>query len=305
MDVSIIIVNYNTANLLKNCINSIIEKTKEISYEIIVSDNASKDDSIQMLKSEFSDVIVIENSENLGFGKANNKALEIAKGKYILYLNSDTLLLNNAVKLFFDYFEANTNKNIGALGCNLKNYNNENCFSYGKFGSTFGQIKHLTKLFLKTLLLSVKKLLFKTDFPDKVLINNNYEDFFGKVDYICGADLFMLNDKNAQFDPFYFLYYEEVDLQYNLKLQNLDRIIIDGPKILHLEGGSEKRKTKEVSYLSNVSQINLLISSTYFFKKYKNSKFSIFLIKFLITLLWHNPYISNETKKYIKQINSI
>ena len=115
----------------------------------------------------------------------------------------------------------------------------------------------------------------------------------------------MLNDKNAQFDPFYFLYYEEVDLQYNLKLQNLDRIIIDGPKILHLEGGSEKRKTKEVSYLSNVSQINLLISSTYFFKKYKNSKFSIFLIKFLITLLWHNPYISNETKKYIKQIKSI
>ena len=305
MDVSIIIVNYNTKDLIKNCINSIYKQTKDIEYEIIVSDNGSVDGSIEMIKSEFPNVILIVNTANLGFGKANNKGLQIARGKYIFYLNSDTILLNNAVKLFFDYFETNTNKNIGALGCNLKNYNHENCFSYGNFGSAFGQIKYLSKLFTKTLLYSVKKSIFKIDFPDIHLTNNNYTELNGKVDYICGADLFMLNNKNAQFDPYYFLYYEEVDLQYNLYLQNLDRIIIEGPQILHLEGGSEKRQNKEVYYLSNISQINLLISSTYFFKKYKTSKVSIFLIKFLITLLWHNPYISSETKKYIKQIKSI
>ena len=120
MDVSIIIVNYNTKQLLKDCLNSIYEHTENISFEVIVSDNGSKDGSIEMLKAEFPQVILIENNANLGFGKANNKGLAIAKGKYIFYLNSDTILLNNAVKLFFDYFEENGKKeNIGALGCNL------------------------------------------------------------------------------------------------------------------------------------------------------------------------------------------
>ena len=102
MDVSIIIVNYNTKDLIKNCIDSIYEQTKDIKFEIIVSDNGSVDGSIEMIKSEFPNVILIENNANLGFGTANNRGLKIAKGKYIFYLNSDTVLLNNAVKLYPD-----------------------------------------------------------------------------------------------------------------------------------------------------------------------------------------------------------
>ena len=134
MDVSIIIVNYNTKQLLADCLNSIYEQTKDINFEVIVSDNGSKDGSIEMLKADFPQVILIENNANLGFGAANNRGLAIAKGKYIFYLNSDTILLNNAVKYFFDYFEENGDKeNIGALGGNLLNTQGYTTDSGGTF----------------------------------------------------------------------------------------------------------------------------------------------------------------------------
>ena len=85
MQVSIIIVNYNTKELLNNCLKSIYKYTKDIDFEIIVSDNGSTDNSISMLKTEFPQVIIVDNGKNLGFGAANNKGLEIAKGKYIFY----------------------------------------------------------------------------------------------------------------------------------------------------------------------------------------------------------------------------
>ena len=83
MQVSIIIVNYNTKDFLRDCLKSVIEQTQELEYEIIVSDNGSTDGSLQMLAKEFPQVQVIANDQNLGFGAANNKALSIANGKYI------------------------------------------------------------------------------------------------------------------------------------------------------------------------------------------------------------------------------
>ena len=116
-DVSIIIVNYNTMDLTRNCLKSVFEQTKDISFEVIVSDNGSNDGSIEMIKSEFPQVVLIENNANLGFGAANNRGLKMTKGKYIFYLNSDTVLLNNAVKNFFDYWENSPEKEkIGAFG---------------------------------------------------------------------------------------------------------------------------------------------------------------------------------------------
>ncbi|MFC2281975.1 MAG: glycosyltransferase family 2 protein, partial [Treponema socranskii subsp. buccale] len=90
MNVSVIIVNYNTRELTKNCLLSIYEKTQGINFEVIVSDNGSKDGSQDMIRTEFPQVSLIENNANLGFGTANNRALAAAKGKYVFYLNSDT-----------------------------------------------------------------------------------------------------------------------------------------------------------------------------------------------------------------------
>ena len=95
MDVSIIIVNYNTKNLTLQCIDSIYEKTNDVSFEIIVVDNNSTEGS-QELVSHDKRIVFVEAGENLGFGKANNLGLRQAQGKYIFFLNSDTLLLNNA-----------------------------------------------------------------------------------------------------------------------------------------------------------------------------------------------------------------
>ena len=90
IDVSVIIVNYNTKDLLQACINSVKEQTKDVSFEIIVSDNGSSDGSIEMLRGEFPEVIVLENKDNLGFGKANNRGAEIANGKYLfLFLHNN------------------------------------------------------------------------------------------------------------------------------------------------------------------------------------------------------------------------
>ncbi|KAA6317096.1 N-acetylglucosaminyl-diphospho-decaprenol L-rhamnosyltransferase [termite gut metagenome] len=85
MDVSIIIVNYNTCDLTLQCLASIYEKTKGVSFEIIVVDNASLDNSVEYIKMEFPQVTCIENSINVGFGKANNQAVKICEGKYLFF----------------------------------------------------------------------------------------------------------------------------------------------------------------------------------------------------------------------------
>ena len=95
MDVSVIIVNYNTRKLTGECIDSIFEKTSGITFEVIVVDNASQDDSIEIFRKD-PRIIFIENTENQGFGKANNLGIKYATGRNILFLNSDTLLINNA-----------------------------------------------------------------------------------------------------------------------------------------------------------------------------------------------------------------
>ena len=102
MDVSIIIVTYNTCQMTGECIDSIIEHTRDVDYEIIVVDNASRDASKQTFSHD-SRLTYIYNEENIGFGRANNIGAREAKGDYLFLLNSDTLLTNNAVKHFKDY----------------------------------------------------------------------------------------------------------------------------------------------------------------------------------------------------------
>ena len=93
LDLSIIIVGFNTKTFLRDCLQSIkVSKRDGFNWEIIVVDNASSDDSLEMLKQEFPDVITIANKENLGFSTANNIGVKKAKGRYVLFLNPDTIL---------------------------------------------------------------------------------------------------------------------------------------------------------------------------------------------------------------------
>lgn len=296
MDVSIIIVNYNTCVLTRNCLKSVFEQTKDIDFEVIVSDNGSKDGSIEMIKQEFPQVILIENNANLGFGAANNRGLKNAKGKYIFYLNSDTILLNNAVKIFFDYWENSPDKDkIGALGGNLLDENGNVVHSYGSFLKPFEEVIRLTcRLFIVLFCLLLKK--------NPKRNNKKYEKYIGEVEYVTGADLFMKNDQNCIFDERYFLYCEETDMQWKIMKLKLKRMIIDGPMIVHFEGRSDKTKQScFIDHYCSFGNIQLQLSRIRF-QKYNRSRFAARLMKIMLYLLWMLPIYKDKTFIYRSDI---
>ena len=302
MQVSIIIVNYNTKELLYNCLKSIYKYTKDIDFEIIVSDNGSTDNSISMLKTEFPQVVIVDNGKNLGFGAGNNKGLEIAKGKYIFYLNSDTLILNNAVKIFYDYFEANDNGKLGALGANLLNANNQVIHSYESFPGLKTAFKELFKMSVTNFILSCLYILHIS--PNKFVPSHRADFFVGNVDFITGADIFMKNNDDARFDEDFFLYFEDTDLNKRLCDKDKERQIIDGPLIQHLCGGSVG-SNYTIKRKATFSRIQFELSRVLYLRKHSNSKTGIFLVKVLITLIWLNPFLLKNTKKFIKELWTI
>ena len=303
MDVSIIIVNYNTCEITKNCLTSIYEKTKEINFEIIVSDNGSKDGSIEMIRTEFPEVSLIENNANLGFGTANNRALAVAKGKYVFYLNSDTILLNNAVKIFFDHWENAVDKDtIGALGANLLDTQGHIIHSYGDFPDIDSVMKDTIKALYGTSKLTLLNVLFRKQISSYNQ-NSSEKKILGEVDSIIGADLFLKNDEHAYFDEHYFMYCEETDLQYRLARQGKKRLLIDGPKIIHLNGASSKKEMPDtVRIFSTFSFINYNLSRIYFFRKHGVNRFKIFILKTALFFIWLNPLLFSKTKQYIPEL---
>ncbi|MBA7644965.1 N-acetylglucosaminyl-diphospho-decaprenol L-rhamnosyltransferase [subsurface metagenome] len=96
-ELSIIIVNWNTSDLLRDCLNSVYDETRATSFEVFVVDNTSSDGSVEMVKKEFRQVRLIENRENLGFARANNRAIKQSRGQYVLLLNPDTVVLSGAL----------------------------------------------------------------------------------------------------------------------------------------------------------------------------------------------------------------
>lgn len=301
VDVSIIIVNFNTKDLLRNCLSSLFEQTKDIEFEVFVSDNGSTDGSLDMVRKYFPTVLIIDNQANLGFGAANNRALDKAKGKYVFYLNSDTVVLNNAVKIFFDYWENSEDKDtIGALGSNLLNEEKQIIHSYGALQeNVWHDVRHNAKDLLRVIKNSIP-LLSKTHLgkaPDDVK-----PKYVGEVGFVTGADLFVRNDSFARFDERYFLYAEDADLQKTMELAGKKRIIIDGPEIQHLKGKSDKSRSV-MEFYRGVSKINNQLSSCLYHRKFnRKKKFAIFALKTVIFIMWLNPLLFGKTRHYISKL---
>ena len=114
---AVVIVSYNTKEVLRNCLLSLKKVKNEASFEVIVIDNASEDGSFGMVKKEFKWIKIVQNSDNVGFGRANNQARDYVKGKYVLFLNSDTLVTPLTLAKCLEYMEKN--KNVGALTCKI------------------------------------------------------------------------------------------------------------------------------------------------------------------------------------------
>src|SRR5450631_855467 len=127
LTLSVIVVNWQVRDLLRDCLRSLFEHMllPPTTWELIVVDNNSSDDSVGMVREEFPGAEVIANSQNEGFGKANNQAFRISRGKYVLLLNPDTVILNNAINFMLQLIESRPD--VGALGCGL--LNSEGLFS--------------------------------------------------------------------------------------------------------------------------------------------------------------------------------
>lgn len=237
MNLSIIIVNWNTKELLKNCINSILEHTNGIQYEIIIVDNDSDDGSIEMINTfeRFKDVILISNDSNAGFAKANNQGIKVANGKYILLLNSDTLLLNNVLKESVERLEEE--KEVGILGCKLLNADSTLQFS------TFNFVT-IKRIFVKKLLNYIGKAEWVGDSNMLALVTFDHESE-RLVDYVKGAYM-MIRKKVIEdigvLDEQFFMYSEEADFSYRARKHNwVTKYYPIGP-IIHYGGQSASRK---------------------------------------------------------------
>lgn len=240
MDVSIIIVNYNTRELLQQCIDSIYKYTINVNFEIIIIDNASKDGSTDMVKSSYPEVILIESKENLGFGRANNWGAKHASGTYLLLLNSDTILLENSIKILYDFFESANNPILAVIGCKLLDINKRPHISYGNFPTIrqelfeYGLSRIFRRYYLTKLSPSVR------DAGRQIK----------EVDYIMGADLFFKRKIFEQvngFDEDFFLYYEETEICFRLKKQGFRIQWVPLTSIIHYIGASGNQ-TKEFNY---------------------------------------------------------
>ena len=238
MDLSVVIVNYQTFELTKNTINSILEYEYPFSYEIFVVDNASSDDSLDRLKDYFKDnVKFIASEENNGFAAGNNQALRKATGRYQLLLNSDTIVWEDTLENIYYYMEKH--EDVGACGCRVILENGEldkACKrSFPNVKNSFIRLFHIpTK--------SKDDNYNLTDLPD---------DEVYEIDCLTGAFMFIRKDALDQIgllDETFFMYGEDIDLCYRIKQGGWKIVYYGKSKIIHLKGASSKKQKSKLIY---------------------------------------------------------
>lgn len=216
IELSVIIVNYNGLRYLKDCIGSIQAKTNGLSYEIIILDNDSKDESCSFIKIYYPEVKLIESAINFGFGKGNNEAFKIAEGDTILLLNNDTILLDELLPVVT---LLKKDSSIGAIGINMLNGNQEILPVSGDF-PTIGNM-----FWMKNIQKDSKELATKKTAQE--------------VDWLTGSFLLMPKKVFAEikgFDEDYFLYVEDVDLCRRIANKNYRRIFLPQYRYIHFVG---------------------------------------------------------------------
>lgn len=260
---SIIIVNYNTKQLLIDCIDSVTKNTKSLEYEIIVVDNASTDGSKEFFEKD-NRISYIYSNENNGFGKANNIGAKVAKGDYLFFLNSDTILMNNAITLLHEFIH--NNKKVGIVGGNL--YLNEKTPTHSYFRYFPSLLTELNNLSLG--------LLVKIKFGKNLYFNFTKNPI--DVAFITGADLMIRKDvfdSLSGFDEDFFMYFEETDLSFRVKELGYRIVSLPTAKIIHLEGGSEKLKINTLT--------RYIISKKIYY--HKRNKYLLFKLSMVLALI--------------------
>ncbi|HHH53358.1 MAG TPA: glycosyltransferase [Bacteroidetes bacterium] len=290
-DISIIIVNYNVRYFLEQCLLSIQKGGNNLNVEIIVVDNNSVDDSVEYIKQKFPNVNLIANKTNVGFAKANNQAIKVAKAKYVLLLNPDTLIEEDTLEISFKYMEQHLD--VGALGVKLIDgegkFLPESKRGFPTLAASFFRLTGLSKIFPRSKVFNK----YNLGFID--------EDSTSEVDVLCGAFMFVrrsiLNEVGL-LDEDFFMYGEDIDFSYRIKQAGYKIIYLPETKIIHFKGESTKK--------SSLKYHNIFYKAMAIFAKkhYGKSGFNplLILINISVFFLIIFNYLKHILKKYFSPI---
>ncbi|MCD4680134.1 MAG: glycosyltransferase family 2 protein [Bacteroidales bacterium] len=273
MKLSIILVNYNVKYFLEQCLYSVRKSIKDIEAEVFVVDNNSVDGSIRMLEEKFPEVILIRNKTNEGFSKANNQAIQQAKGEYILLLNPDTIVEDNTFSKIINFMDGNPK--AGGLGVKMLD-------GKGKFlpeskrglptpAVAFYKIFGLAKLFPKSKLYGK----YHLTYLDKNTIH--------KVDVLSGAFMLLRKtvlDEIGLLDESFFMYGEDIDMSYRITKAGYDNYYFPETRIIHYKGESTKKSS--INYVFIFYNAMIIFAKKHFSQK--NARLFSFLIKMAIYL---------------------
>lgn len=241
MDLSIIIVNYETFEMTKQTIESVLNHSPPFNYDIYVVDNKSEDGSFEKLQktffmeSENERIKFLQNSENGGFAQANNLALQKINSEYVLLLNSDTVVVGDCLEKSMNYME--NNPDTGVLGCKVSlpdgSLDKACRRSFPKFSVSFYRMTGLSKVFPKSKRFGRYNLTYLDE-------NETYE-----VDCVMGAFMFLRSSTIAEVGPLdekFFMYGEDIDWCYRIKNAGWKIIYYSDAEIIHYKGSSNTEK---------------------------------------------------------------
>lgn len=234
MDVSVIIVNWNTRELLKDCLSSVYEQAGDVELEVIVVDNASTDSSVEMIKNDFEGVNLIENAENRGFAAANNQGIAVSKGRYVLLLNSDTVVLDNAIAKTVSFADALPRAAV--TGCRVLNPDGTlqpTCFMFPSVLNMLLSSTYVYKLYPSSRFFGRERMTWWD--------RNDVR----QVDVVTGCFMLVRReaiDEVGVMDERFFMYAEETDWCYRFKKAGWDVVFTPAAQIIHLGGQSAAKR---------------------------------------------------------------
>jgi len=266
MKLSIIIVNYNVRYFLEQCLNSVYKATDNIDCEIFVVDNNSPDDSVEMVKEKFPQATLIHNVKNVGFSRANNQAIEISKGEYVLLLNPDTVVEEDTFKKCIEFMD--NHQNAGGLGVKMidgsGNFLPESKRGLPTPAVSFYKIFGLSKIFPKSKIFA------------KYHLGYLKEDETNEIEVLSGAFMWMRKsvlEEIGYLDNAFFMYGEDIDLSYRITQAGYKNYYLPEVKIIHYKGESTKKGN--INYVFVFYNAMIIFSKKHFAKKAKAFSFFI------------------------------
>jgi GT2 family glycosyltransferase len=296
IDLSIIIVNYNSKSVLLSCLDSIVENQYSFSYEVIIVDNSSEE-KINELEHKYPEIVFVYNNSNTGFAAANNIGIKKTKGKYILLLNPDTIVNENSFQPMIRYLE--NHDHAGIVGCKIFNADGKIERSTHSFPSLLKEFIHANE-FIKYLIGYESSL---SEFLRKILNLKSFESYWDhnskrEVDHVTGACMMVKREaieRVGLLDEAFFLYNEEVEWSLRFKKEGYKSVFLPESNIIHLFGHSTKQRVQKQT-------INNLLTERYrgmfyFFQKHYGSA-KLFALKIIVLQGFSLRLLSN----YIKSI---